>query len=324
MSSSPSEPPHPEQVPRYANFSTFARLPPTPASTLVDVGIIGVPFDGGCTYRSGARFGPSAIRQSSRLLRAYNTDQHVYPFRSQRVGDLGDIVCTPFDNGRAVEQIYAGARTLLRRVVRAPLFLGGDHTISYPLLRALHEKQGQPEGGITLLHFDSHLDTWDSYFGEKNTHGTPFKRAFEEGLINPHTSMHVGIRGSSNSAEDALEDAKLGFKTLRCSEVETLGTEGIVRRIHQRVGRTPCYLSIDIDVVDPSAAPATGTPECGGFSPMQVLSIVRGLRGLQLVGGDVVEVAPCYDAGEITSTLAATLVYEMLSLLAPTILRSGL
>lgn len=316
-----SEPPHPERVPRYASWATFARLPVEAASpapgggdTAIDVGVVGIPFDGGCTYRSGARFGPAAIRQASRLLRAYNAAQGVYAFRGRRVADMGDIVCTPFQNVSAVEQIRLGMRELLR-TVRRPVVLGGDHTISYPVLRALHEHRGGGRG-LALVHLDSHLDTWDSYFGEAFTHGTPFKRAFDEGVIDPSTSMHVGVRGSVNGPEDAEMDAEMGFRTIGCDEVHRGGAAAAAARVRRRVGGSPCYLSIDVDVADPSVAPGTGTPESGGLSAAQLLSLVRGLRGLDWVGFDVVEVAPPYDTSEITSTLAATLAYEMVCLTA--------
>jgi agmatinase len=304
--------PDPTQVPRYANLSTFARLPHQPEGE-VDIGIVGVPFDGGCTYRTGARFGPSAIRQASRLLRAYNPEQGVYPFRDAHVADLGDVSCTPFCNAEAMEQLRERLAALCGRIRRMPVLLGGDHTISYPILKALSQRRHFPDG-ITLVHFDSHMDTWDDYFGEAFTHGTPFRRAFDEGLINTATSMHIGLRGSINHEDDIAADRALGFRTVRCAEVEELGVAGVVRRIRDRVRDTPCYLSIDIDVVDPGAAPGTGTPECGGLSPLQLLAMVRQLRGIRLVGADVVEVAPAYDVSEVTATLAATLAYEMICL----------
>ena len=302
--------------PRYVGFSTFARLPmKMEVEGKVGTGVIGIPFDGGCTYRTGARFGPEAIRKASRLLRPYNPALDVYPFAKKQVVDMGDIAVTPFNNEKAVEQIYEGVKRELGRLEHA-VFMGGDHTISYPILRCMTEKYDLKEG-VTLIHFDSHLDTWDEYFEEKITHGTPFKRAFEEGLINRETSMHVGIRGSVNDSDDFKRDGEMGFKVIQCSEVvdPAVGIKGIVEKIKSRVKMTPCYLSIDIDVVDPAFAPGTGTPECGGFSSMEILSIIRGLQGINLIGGDVVEVAPCYDHGENTSLLAATLCYELICLI---------
>ena len=303
------------KIPRYVGINTFARLPMANEVDKINIGIIGIPFDGGCTFRTGARFGPEAIRRSSRLLRSYNPVHNLYPFEKKQVVDMGDIACTPFNNSSAVEQIYHEL-TEKMSIIDNAVFMGGDHTISYPILRALKEKYNL-EQGVTLIHFDSHLDTWDEYFDEKITHGTPFKRAFEEGLINSNTSIHVGIRGTVNCKTDFENDSEMGFKIIPCSDVchPNIGIKGIVEKITKRVGDTSCYISIDIDVVDPAFAPGTGTPECGGFSSLEILSIIRSLKNLNIIGGDVVEVAPCYDNGENTSLLAATLCYELICLL---------
>jgi agmatinase len=305
----------PNKIPRYVGISTFARLPYYESLDKVDIGVIGIPFDSGCTFRSGARFGPEAIRKSSRLLRAYNPDQDKYPFLDNQVADMGDIPCTPFDNKQAVDQIYLGVSSFLSNLKNA-IFLGGDHTISYPILKAINEKY-KPKDGITLIHFDSHMDTWDEYFDEKITHGTPFKRAFEENLINKNTSIHVGIRGSINNKDDFKNDEELGFKIIPCSDIVNpkIGIDGIVDKIKKRVGDSLCYISIDIDVVDPAFAPGTGTPECGGFSSLEMLTILKKLKVLNIIGGDIVEVAPCYDSSDITSTLAATICYELICLI---------
>ena len=303
----------PSRQPRYVGISTFARLPYYNTLENIDIGIIGIPFDGGCTFRPGARFGPEAIRKSSRLLRSYNPDQDTYPFLNRQVADMGDISCTPFNNSTAVDQIYQGVNEKLSNIKNA-IFMGGDHTISYPILKSINEKYDLSKG-ITLIHFDSHMDTWDEYFDEKLTHGTPFKRAFEEDLINKDTSIHVGIRGSINDKEDFARDAEMGFKIIPCADILNIGIDGIVNKIKTRVGDTPCYISIDIDVVDPAFAPGTGTPECGGFSSLELLTILKKLKGLNILGGDIVEVAPSYDSSEITSTLAATITYELICLL---------
>lgn len=208
------------------------------------------------------------------------------------------------------------------------LFLGGDHSISYPILRAVSNNFANNGKGVVLIHFDSHFDTWNSYFGQKCTHGTPFKRALEEGLIDVEHSMHVGIRGSVNSFQDVADDAELGFSTVFCEEVDDhpQGIDGITEKILSRVRGScaedydptrPVYVSIDIDVVDPAFAPGTGTPEPGGLSSREILRLLRGLKELNVVGGDIVEVAPCYDNGNVTSQLAASLCYELLCLLAP-------
>ncbi len=273
--------PDPLKVPRYANLATFARLPAAGPEASVEVGVVGIPFDGGCSYRPGARFGPSAIRQASRLLRGYNPEQGVSPFEVGRVADLGDLPCTPFDNRRAVEEMHRQVAALLPRVRRMPVFLGGDHTISYPILKALSEHHGGRP--LTLLHFDSHMDTWDDYFGEGFTHGTPFRRAFDEGVLDMSTSMHIGLRGSVQSPDDLEQDRALGFRTIRCAEVDEIGgPAGVVRRIGERLKASQdasqkappllCYISIDIDVVDPSAAPGTGTP---GEAITEVLAIAE-------------------------------------------------
>lgn len=309
------EQPNPNIIPRYCGLSTFARLPSYNDINNIDIGIIGIPFDGGCTYRTGARFGPEAIRKSSRLLRSYNPSQDIYPFKNKQVVDMGDIPCTPFNNSLAVEQIYNQLSMKFKNINNA-IFLGGDHTISYPILRCINEKYNFDKG-VTLIHFDSHLDTWEEYFDEKITHGTPFKRAFDEKLINIDTSIHVGIRGTVNDEKDFSNDENMGFKIIHCSDVcnPNIGIDGIANKIKNRVLNTPCYISIDIDVVDPAFAPGTGTPECGGFSSLEILTIIRKLKGINIIGGDVVEVAPCYDNNDNTSLLAATLSYELICLL---------
>ena len=304
-----SNQPNPNITPRYCNIATFARLPIWNDED-IDIGIMGIPFDGGCCYRTGARFGPNGIRENSRLLRSYNPEQDVYPF-SKNVYDIGDISVTPFDNKKAVEQIY----TKLKSLNNIPniIFMGGDHTISYPILKYLSEKHNQP---ITLIHFDSHQDTWEEYFGENVTHGTPFKRCFEENLINPDTSIHIGVRGSINDINDYKNDAEMGFKTIFCSEIDEIGVNGIIEKIKKRVKDSLCYISIDIDVLDPAFAPGTGTPEPGGFSTRELLSILRGIKDLNIVSGDVVETAPCYDnQSNITSLNSAKLIYELVCMI---------
>ena len=193
--------------------------------------------------------------------------------------------------------------------------IGGDHSISYPLLKAYHTHYNGP---VALIHFDAHLDTWDTYFGQPHTHGTPFRRAAEEGLFCQHTSMHVGIRGPVYDAQDFVEDAELGFKIIRADDIEDIGIQGIVQRMRDRLGTNnmPVYISIDIDVLDPAFAPGTGTPEAGGFSSRELIHLLRGLKGLNIVGADVVEVAPAYDHAEITCMAASTICFELMSLMA--------
>ena len=299
-------------VPRYAGPATFCRLPEIRDVSYCDVAILGIPFDSGTSYRPGARFGPQAIRQASRHLRtnfhpAYGTE----PFKTLQVADAGDVACNPYNIEEAIGQIEAAADEVLTRA-SALLSLGGDHTIAVPLLRAVNKVAGR----VALVHFDAHLDTWDTYFGAPYTHGTPFRRAAEENLFDETASMHVGIRGPLYSPDDLERDAELGFKTIHCDELQSHGVEHVVERIRQRVGGQPLYLSIDIDVLDPAHAPGTGTPEIAGLSSRELVNIIRGLQGLDLVGADIVEVAPAYDHAEITSLAAATIAYEMINLAA--------
>jgi agmatinase len=296
-------------VPRFAGEGTFARLPRLEDVQKADTVIWGVPFDGGVSYRPGARFGPNHIRQSSRLLRPYNPAGDVSPFVASQVADAGDVGVNPFDLRDAVTQVETRAEELLGKSSTL-LTLGGDHTIALPLLRAYSRRHGP----IAVLHFDAHLDTWDTYFGAPYTHGTPFRRAAEEGLIDYAHSMHVGIRGPLYSRDDLKESERLGFSAIHCRELARTSIDSIIDRVRERLGSRPVYVSIDIDVLDPAFAPGTGTPEAGGMSSMQLLEIVRGLKGLQVVGADIVEVSPAYDHAEITGIAAAHLAYDLLCL----------
>ncbi len=299
-------------VPRYAGASTFCRLPELRDVSRCDVALLGIPFDSGTSYRPGARFGPQAIRQASRHLRTnYHPDYDIEPFKALQAADAGDVACNPYNIEEAISQIEAAAGELYRK---APVIvsLGGDHTIAVPLLRAVNRVAGR----VALVHFDAHLDTWDTYFGAPYTHGTPFRRAAEENLFDDAASMHVGIRGPLYSRDDLARDAELGFKVVHCDELQAHGVDHVVRRIRERVGDNPLYLSIDIDVLDPAHAPGTGTPEVAGISSRELLGIIRGLKGLKLVGADIVEVAPAYDHAEITSLAAATIAFEMVNLVA--------
>ncbi|MFT7671740.1 MAG: agmatinase [Gammaproteobacteria bacterium] len=299
-------------VPRYAGPSTYCRLPELRDVNRCDVAILGIPFDSGTSYRPGARFGPQAIRQASRHLRtnfhpAYDTE----PFKQLQVADAGDVACNPYNIEEAIQQIEAAADDLHSKS-DAIVSLGGDHTIAVPLLRSINKKFGC----VALVHFDAHLDTWDTYFGAPYTHGTPFRRAAEEGLFLDDASMHVGIRGPLYSREDLKNDEEFGFKIVHCDELQNHGVDHVVKRIRDRVGDNPLYLSIDIDVLDPAHAPGTGTPEIAGLTSRELVNIIRGLKGLNLVGADIVEVAPAYDHAEITSLAAATIAFEMINLIA--------
>ncbi len=307
----PKGPIDPLKVPRFAGPSTFARLPTLDEVGRCDVAVVGVPFDSGVTFRPGARFGPIAVRQASRLLRSYHPALDVHPFATQQVADAGDIACNPFDIQEAIRQIEAGADALLERATHF-VAIGGDHTIALPLLRAFKKRHGP----AALLHFDAHLDTWDTYFGASYTHGTPFRRAFEEGLLLRERSMHVGIRGPLFSPKDLVDDAGFGFRIVTAMDFEELGIAGVIGRVRERIKDAPLYVSIDIDVLDPGTAPGTGTPEAGGLTSRELLGVLRGLKGLRLEAADIVEVAPAYDHAEITAMAASHVAYELISLLA--------
>ena len=278
-----------------------------------DVAIVGVPFDSGVSYRPGARFGPSHIRESSRLLRPYNPALQVPVFASQQVADAGDLAVNPFNIDDAIGAIERGARALLERT-RFVLTLGGDHTVALPMLRAVSAVHGP----VAVVHFDAHLDTWDTYIGAAYTHGTPFRRAAEEGLLDRTGCLHVGTRGPLYTDADLDQDSELGFQVIPAPDVEQLGVPGMVERIAQRVGDRPVYVSIDIDVLDPAHAPGTGTPEAGGLTSRELLAALRSFARLNLVGADIVEVAPAYDHAQITGIAAAHVGYELLSALAAT------
>ena len=300
-------------VPRFAGPATFARLPrldEVPTAD-VDVAVVGVPFDAGVSYRPGARFGPAHVRESSRLLRPYNPAADVEPFARQQVVDAGDVTANPFDIEEAIGQVEAGARALRERATRL-VTIGGDHTIALPLLRAVAAEHGP----VAVVHFDAHLDTWDTYFGAPYTHGTPFRRASEEGLLDTAACVHVGTRGPLYSTADLVDDRRLGFEVVGSVELDDLGPRGVFERVRERVEDRPVYVSVDIDVLDPAFAPGTGTPEAGGMTSRELLAVLRGFASMNLVGADVVEVAPAYDHAEITGIAASHVVYELLSALA--------
>jgi len=298
-------------VPRYAGAPTFARLPRLDEVSNCDVALVGVPFDSGTTYRPGARFGPAAIRQGSRLLRPYHPDMDTMPFALQQVADAGDIACNPFVIAEAIAQIEHHADELLRTCGNI-IALGGDHTIALPLLRSAHRKFGP----LAVVHFDTHLDTWPTYFGVPYTHGTPFRRASEEGLLRLDRCVHVGVHGPIYSDQDLVQDAELGFQVVTTMDVFERGVDAAAERIAARVGDAPMYVSVDVDVLDPAHAPGTGTPEAGGMTTRELLALIRKLLPLNLVGADVVEVAPAYDHAEITAIAAAHVAFELLSVFA--------
>jgi len=298
------------KVPRFAGPPTFAQLPRIDEVDRTDIAVVGIPFDAGVSYRPGARFGPAAIRAASKLLRPYNPAADLSPFAVQQVADAGDMTVNPFSLDEAVTGIEHAARELRERASRL-LVLGGDHTVALPLLRAVASTEP-----VAVVHFDAHLDTWDSYFGAAYTHGTPFRRASEEGLLDTSACVHVGTRGPLYGAGDLVDDRELGFAVVPATEIDALGANGIAERIRARVGDRPVYVSVDIDVLDPAFAPGTGTPEAGGMTSRELLAVLRALAGLQIVGADIVEVAPVYDHAEITSIAASHVAYELVSAMA--------
>ncbi len=305
-------PPDASLTPRFAGLSTFARLPRIDEVSHIDVAVLGVPFDSGVSYRPGARFGPSHIRDSSRLLRPYNPAQDVEPFKSQQVVDAGDLGCNPFNIDEAISTIQVGARALLSQGARL-MTIGGDHTIALPLLREM----AAVHGPISVVHFDAHLDTWNTYFGAPITHGTPFRRASEEGLLDLEGCMHVGIRGPLYGPQDLLDDEHLGFAVITTDDIEQDGVSTAIERMQARILDRPVYVSIDIDVLDPAFAPGTGTPEAGGMTSRELLRMVRAFAGMNLVSADLVEVAPAYDHAQITGIAASHVAYELISAMAP-------
>ena len=299
------------QMPRYGGIATFAHLPQLGEVSDVDVAIVGVPFDTGVSYRPGARFGPNHVRESSRLLRPYNPAANVSPFATQQVVDAGDIAANPFDIEEAISSIHKSYDQLSERAKKI-VTIGGDHTITLPILRSLKAKHG----AISVVHFDAHLDTWDSYFGADYTHGTTFRRASEEGLLDPEGCMHIGIRGPLYAAKDLTDDKALGFQIFTSVEFQDLGVNAAIEKMKARVGKRPVYISIDIDVLDPAHAPGTGTPEAGGLTSRELLSVLRATAGMNVIGADIVEVAPAYDHAQITGIAASHVMYELISAFA--------
>lgn len=298
--------------PRFSGVRTFMRLPHVSELSGVDFAIVGVPFDTATSYRAGARFGPEAIRAVSTLLRPYHPVHDVDIFELLSGVDYGDLPVVPGN----IERTYAQVEEALAPLVDAAVFtlvLGGDHSIVLAELRALARRHGP----LALFQLDSHADTWDAYFGERYFHGTPFRRAAEEGVIDPARSTQAGMRGSLYAREDLKVSDELGFRVVPADELRALGPEGISRLARERAGHAPVFFSFDVDFVDPAFAPGTGTPEVGGFSSYETVSIVRALTGLNVVGFDCVEVSPAYDGpGAPTALLAANVVWEVLALRA--------
>jgi agmatinase len=303
--------PHPKPVdalvhPRFSGIATFMRLPHITDASELDVALIGVPFDGGTTTRPGPRYGPRHVREQSAMIRPWNPVLKTNPFARLRVGDHGDLSINPLSIddtfGRITEQLTkvleTGARTLC---------VGGDHSILLPILRAMHKKFGP----VGLVQFDAHNDTWGGYFGSPHSHGTPVRRAVEESLLLQGHVLQVGLRGQVYDEGDFEFGREHGFHVITSEEFHRDGIKPVERILKKFRGK-PLYVTLDIDVVDPAYAPGTGTPQVGGFTSAQILELVRALRGQRIVSADVVEVSPPYDSSEITSLLAANLMYELL------------
>lgn len=303
------------ESPRFVGIRTFMRLPHVTDVSQCDAFIVGVPFDTGASYRVGARFAPEAIRSISVMVRAYHPHHGFDIFDRVSAADAGDIVVVPGFVESSFNRVTSKLIGMLEESGGGiPIVLGGDHAVVLPELRAQVAYRKQK---IAVVHFDSHSDTWDEYWGERYTHGTMFRRAVEEDLIDTAHSIQVGLHGSTYDENDWAQSRALGFATLTLRESLAIGMPETVARIRERVGDASVYLSLDIDVVDPAYAPGTGTPEVGGFTTIQVQDILRGLGGLNYVGFDMVEVYPQYDGpGEITSLLAANLCWEFLALVA--------
>jgi guanidinopropionase len=299
----------PQAHPRYTGIPTFFRAPTADDLAQVDIGLIGVPFDGGVTNRSGTRHGPRAVRDQSSLLRRINGVTGVTPFATARVRDLGDCwIEHPYELLGAHEEI-AG---FYRQVVAAgviPVSVGGDHSISLPILRAV--AQNRPVG---MIHIDAHCDTGDDYMGSRFHHGAPFRRAVEEGLLDPKRVIQIGIRGTTNDPDMWGFSQRSGMRVLGMDEFDDRGWRYAAEEARRIAGTGPTYLSFDIDSLDPAEAPGTGTPEAGGITALQGLRLLRALRGIDFVGGDLVEVAPPFDTGTITAFNGASILFEILCL----------
>jgi agmatinase len=304
-------------MPRFAGIRTFMRAPHTTDLAGVDAAVYGIPYDTATSYRTGPRFGPEAIRSASALLRPYNPALGVNVVDALSIVDYGDLPVSPGDTERTYGQVEEALAPLVDAGV-FPLALGGDHSVTLAELRVLARAQGGPRPQpLALVQLDAHGDTWDEYFGQRFFHGTTFKRALEEGLIDPAVSVQAGLRGSLYGPEDLESARELGFAVISCDDLRTLEPGGFAALVRTRVGQRPVFLSFDIDVLDPAFAPGTGTPEVGGLSTSEALAFVRALRGIDLVGADVVEVSPPYDGpGQQTALAASNIAYEILSLRA--------
>jgi guanidinopropionase len=312
------QPPDLNTMPRFAGVATFMRLPVETDFSRIDIALAGVPWDGGTTNRAGARHGPREIRNMSSLIRRINHASGIAPFELCRVADVGDAPVNPI----SVQDSLGRIQGFFARIAAAgavPLSAGGDHLVTLPILRALAQRR--PVG---MVHFDAHSDTADSYFGgERYTHGTPFRRAVEEGLLDPKRVIQIGIRGSLYDAHDLDFAREAGMRVITIEDFHDLGLDGVIAEARRVAGDGPTYVSFDVDGLDPVYAPGTGTPEIGGFTTHEAQRMIRGLQGLDLIGGDVVEVAPPFDPSGNTALVGATMMFEILCVLAEARVRRG-
>lgn len=306
------------QMPRFGGIATFMRLPGRSSPAELDVAVVGVPLDIGTSNRPGARFGPRGIRAESVLTRPYNMATRAAPFDSLRIDDIGDVATNPYDLLDAVARIEAFYDELLGHGV-IPVSMGGDHTVVLPILRAVARRHGP----VGLVHVDAHTDINDTMFGERIAHGTPFRRAVEEGLLDPGRVVQIGVRATGYAADDFDWSRRQGFRVVQAEECWHRSLTPLMDEVRPQLQGGPVYLSFDIDGLDPAYAPGTGTPEIGGLTTVQALEIIRGCRGLPLVGCDLVEVAPVYDHSGMTALVAANLLYEMLCVLPGVQYRTG-
>ncbi|MFC0399204.1 agmatinase [Paraburkholderia rhizosphaerae] len=297
-------------MPRCGGITTMMRLPNAGSPKGLDACFVGVPFDLGTSNRTGARFGPRQIRSESVLLRPYNMATRAAPFDSLRVADLGDVAINPYNLHDSIARIETAYDEILEHGAK-PITLGGDHTIALPILRAIHRRHGK----VALIHVDAHADVNDTMMGEKIAHGTPFRRAVEEGLLDCERVVQIGLRGTGYAAEDFDWCRDQGFEVVQAEACWNQSLAPLMARVRERIGDTPVYITFDIDGIDPAFAPGTGTPEIAGLTVPQALEIIRGARGLNVVGADLVEVAPPYDPFGTTALLGANLAFELLCVL---------
>ncbi|AJG17918.1 agmatinase [Cupriavidus basilensis] len=305
-------------MPRFGGIATMMRLPAAASTAGLDACFVGVPFDLGTSNRNGARLGPRQIRAESVLLRPYNMATRAAPFDSLRVADIGDVATNPYNLHDAIARIEAAYRDIIATGCR-PIGLGGDHTVTLPILRAMHARHGR----LGLIHVDAHADVNDTMFGEKIAHGTPFRRAVEEGLLDCGRVVQIGLRGTGYAAEDFDWCRQQGFRVITAEACWYRSLAPLMEEIGMRLQGGPVYISFDIDGIDPAYAPGTGTPEIGGLTVPQALEIIRGARGLDIVGADLVEVSPPYDPFGTTALLGANLAFELLCVLPGVVYRGA-